>query len=55
MRARTYSTVSVVSAEIPFVVRYSSMEVRRKEPLMRNSKGIGRSDLSSVLTKVDRA
>lgn len=42
--ARTYSTVKVVSEEIPFDVRYSSIEVRRKVPLIRNSKGIGLED-----------
>lgn len=55
MIARTYSTVSVVSDEIPFAVRYSSMEVLRKVPLMRNSNGIGFSDWSRVLTRVERA
>ena len=29
MRARTYSSARVVSAEIPFAVRYSSSEVRK--------------------------
>lgn len=53
--ARTYSRVRVVSAEIPFEVRYSSIEVRRKAPLMRNSRGIGFGDCRRVLTSVERA
>lgn len=53
--ARTYSTVRVVSAEMPLAVRYSSIEVRRKVPLMRNSKGMGFSDWRRVLTSVERA
>ena len=53
--ARTYSTVSVVSEEIPFEVRYSSIEVRRKVPLTRNSKGMGFSVWRRVLTRVERA
>ena len=53
--ARTYSTVSVVSEDTPFDVRYSSIDVRRKVPLMRNSKGIGFSVWRRVLTRVERA
>ena len=53
--ARTYSTVSVVSDEMPLDVMYSSIEVRRKVPLMRNSKGMGFSVWRSVLTRVERA
>jgi hypothetical protein len=53
--ARTYSTVSVVSDEMPFDVRYSSIEVRRNVPLMRNSKGMGFSVSRRVLTRVERA
>ena len=53
--ARTYSTESVVSDEIPLAVRYSSMEVRRKVPLIRNSKGIGFSVCNRALTRVERA
>ena len=53
--ARTYSTVSVTSDEMPFDVRYSSIEVRRKVPLIRNSNGIGFSVWRRVLTRVERA
>ena len=55
MIARTYSTARVVSADTPFAVRYSSREVRRNVPLMRNSNGMGFSDCNRVLTSVDRA
>lgn len=55
MRARTYSRARVVSAEIPFAVRYSSRLVRRYVPLTRNSKGVGFSDCNSVFTRVERA
>ena len=55
MIARTYSTVSVVSDDIPLAVRYSSIEVRRKVPFMRNSKGTGFSFSSRALTSVERA
>ena len=51
----TYSTATVVSAEIPVALRYSSRDVRKNVPLMRNSKGVGFSDFRSVLTRVDRA
>ena len=53
--ARTYSIDSVVSDDMPLAVRYSSMEVRRKVPLMRNSNGIGFSFSSRALTSVERA
>ncbi len=53
--ARTYSTASVVSADMPFAVRYSSREVRRKVPFIKNSKGIGFSYCRRVLTRVERA
>lgn len=53
--ARTYSRARVVSADMPFAVRYSSSDVRRNVPLIRNSKGIGFSDCRRVLTSVDRA
>ena len=53
--ARTYSTVRVFSADIPLAVRYSSREVRRKLPLIKNSRGMGFSDRSNVLTNVDNA
>ena len=55
MIALTYSTVRVVSADMPFAVRYSSKEVRRNEPLIKNSNGIGFSDCRRVLTRVERA
>ena len=55
MIARTYSTARVVSADMPFAVRYSSKEVRRKVPLMRNSNGMGFSVCRRVLTSVERA
>ena len=55
MSARTYSTARVVSADIPFAVRYSSKDVRRNVPLMRNSNGMGLSDCSKVFTSVERA
>lgn len=55
IRARTYSTSSVVSADMPFAVRYSSIEVRRYVPFTRNSSGIGLSLPSKLLTKVDSA
>ena len=55
MIARTYSTVRRVSAETPFAVRYSSIEVRRNLPLMRNSKGMGLSFSRRALTRVERA
>jgi hypothetical protein len=55
MSARTYSTASVLSAEIPLAVRYSSIEVRRKEPLMRNSSGMGLSDPKRLFTSVESA
>ena len=50
-----YSRASVVSAEMPFAVRYSSRLVRRYAPLTRNSKGVGFSDCSNPFTRVDRA
>jgi len=50
-----YSTLRVVSAEMPFSVRKSSMEVRRNWPLMRNSKGIGVGESRRVLQRVERA
>ncbi len=53
--ARTYSTVRVVSDDMPFAVRYSSKDVRRKVPLIKNSNGIGFSDCRRVLTRVERA
>lgn len=53
--ARTYSTVRVVSADMPFAVRYWSKVVRRNVPLMRNSKGMGFSDCKRALTRVERA
>ncbi len=52
--ARTYSRVSVVSAEMPLDVRYSSIDVRRNVPLMRNSNGIGFGERRMVLTSVER-
>ena len=55
IRARTYSTVNVVSADIPFAVRYSSIEVRRYEPLIRNSRGTGRSVSKRLFTRVESA
>lgn len=55
MIARTYSTASVVSEDMPFAVRYSSKDVRRNIPLIRNSKGMGFSDCKRVLTSVERA
>ena len=55
MIARTYSTASVVSEDMPFAVRYSSKEVRRNVPLIRNSKGMGFSDCKRVLTSVESA
>lgn len=53
--ARTYSTVSVLSEEMPFAVKYSSKDVRRNVPLIKNSKGIGFSDWSNVFTSVESA
>lgn len=53
--ARTYSTARVVSADMPFAVRYSSRDVRRNVPLTRNSNGMGFSDCNKVLTSVERA
>ena len=55
MIARTYSTSSVVSADMPFAVRYSSNDVRRNVPLIRNSNGMGFSDCNRVFTRVERA
>ena len=55
MIARTYSSARVVSADTPFAVRYSSKDVRRNVPLMRNSNGMGFSDCNRVLTSVERA
>lgn len=55
INARTYSTLSVVSAEIALAVRNSSMVVRRNWPLIKNSKGMGFSDSSRLLTRVERA
>ncbi len=53
--ARTYSTARVVSEDMPLAVRYSSNDVRRNVPLIKNSKGIGFSDWSNVLTSVESA
>lgn len=53
--ARTYSISSVVSAEMPFAVKYSSIDVRRKVPLIRNSNGIGLSFPRRLFTSVDSA
>ena len=53
--ARMYSTVRVFSADIPFAVRNSSKEVRRKVPLIRNSNGMGFCDCNKVFTRVERA
>ena len=53
--ARTYSAVKVDSAERPLAERYSSIEVRRNVPLMRNSKGIGLGDCRRVFTRVESA
>jgi hypothetical protein len=47
MRLRTYCKLRVFSEDNPFAVRYSSMVVRRKVPLMRKSKGIG-AGVSSI-------
>ena len=55
IKARTYSISMVVSAEMPLAVRYSSMEVRRNVPLIKNSNGIGFSLPSRLLTSVDSA
>jgi hypothetical protein len=55
IKARTYSTLSVVSAEMAFAVRNSSIVVRRNWPFMRNSKGMGFSDSRRLLTRVERA
>lgn len=55
INARTYSILSVVSAEIAFAVRNSSIEVRRNWPFIKNSKGIGFSDSSKLLTSVESA
>lgn len=55
MIARRYSTVRIVSAEMPLTVRYSSMDVRRYLPLIRNSKGIGFSVSRRALTRVESA
>ena len=55
MSARTYSTSRVVSADMPFSVRYSSIVDLRNEPLMMNSKGTGLGDSSIVFTRVERA
>lgn len=55
IRARTYSISKVVSADIPLVVRYSSIEVRRNDPFIRNSNGIGLSLPNRLLTNVERA
>ena len=55
MIARTYSTARVVSADMPFAARYSSRDVRRNVPLMRNSNGMGFSECNRVLTSVERA
>jgi len=46
---------SVVSAEMPLLVRKSSMEVRKNWPLMRNSNGTGVGDSRRVLQRVERA
>ena len=53
--ARMYSTVRIVSAEIPCAVRYSSIDERRYVPLIRNSNGIGFSVSKRALTRVERA
>lgn len=53
--AWAYSRARVVSEDMPFAVRYSSRDVRRKVPLIKNSKGIGFSDCKSVLTRVESA
>ena len=53
--AGMYSTVRVFSADIPFAVRNSSKEVRRKVPLIRNSNGMGLSDCNKAFTRVERA
>jgi hypothetical protein len=48
-----YSTSNVVSALIPFLVRNSSIDVRRNWPLMRMSKGMRVSRCSRSLTRVE--
>src|ERR1700753_2384688 len=50
--ARMYSNESVTSDEIPFAVRKSSIDVRKKRPFIRNSNGIGLSVSKRLLTKV---
>jgi hypothetical protein len=47
--------LSVDSAEMPFAVRYSSIEVRRKAPFIINSNGIGFSVLRRVFTRTESA
>lgn len=53
--ALIYSISSVVSEDIPFAVKYSSIEVRRKVPLIRNSNGTGFSFPRRLFTNVDSA
>lgn len=48
-----YSMLSVVSAEIPWEVRNSSREVRRKVPFIRKSNGIGVGEVRRLLTSVE--
>jgi hypothetical protein len=45
----------VVSAEIAFAVRNSSIVVRRNWPFIKNSKGMGFSDSRRLFTRVERA
>lgn len=52
--ARTYSTVRRVSADMPLLVRKSSIEVRRNCPLMRNSRGTGLSVSRRWFTSCER-
>jgi hypothetical protein len=53
-RARTTSTGSVVSAEMPCAVRKSSTVVRRNCPLIRNWRGTRASELRRLLTSSER-